>query len=235
MESILAPRSPTKKKRFHHGDLRNAIMDAVAQLIGEKRSLAFQLKEVAELVGTTQPAIYKHFESKDALLVETAVTGYKLQRAFREFAMETSGGSPLADILAIGEAYVLFSIRRPGYFLLIKNLETNEILSSQTYLQERDLAVNRITELVQRCIEDGLFADVSVELARTVLQSTAYGLAHLYITGQIDLTAKETSRDGRFPTEVFARSLSSLLSGRGQRELILLLKSRSPQVTFDTD
>ncbi|MCA8894523.1 MAG: helix-turn-helix transcriptional regulator, partial [Amphiplicatus sp.] len=58
-----------KKTGYYHGNLRNAIIDAVAQLIGERRSAQFQLKDVAALVGTSQPAIYKHFDSKQALLV----------------------------------------------------------------------------------------------------------------------------------------------------------------------
>jgi len=45
-----------KKAGYHHENLRNAIIEAVAQLIGEGRSAQFQLKDVAALVGTSQPA-----------------------------------------------------------------------------------------------------------------------------------------------------------------------------------
>ncbi|HRX73173.1 MAG TPA: helix-turn-helix domain-containing protein [Hyphomonas sp.] len=69
-----------KKAGYHHGDLRNAIMEAVANLIAKNRSLDFQLKDVAEMVGTSTPAIYRHFESKQSLLVETAIAGYEIQK-----------------------------------------------------------------------------------------------------------------------------------------------------------
>jgi len=222
------PGKPLKKMRYHHGDLRNAIIDSVARLIEEKRSLAFQLKEVAKLVGTSQPAIYRHFENKDALLVETAVRGYQLQRELREHAIKTTGGTPLADILAILEAYTLFSITRSGYFLLIKNLETNEILASSTYLEERSRSIKRITDLLQDCIENGLLAETDLEIAHTVLQSSAYGLAHLYITGQVELITRPDVDNSVLSTRIFTLSLGSLLSEKGKAEFAKIIKNRNP-------
>lgn len=224
------PKQPLKKKRYHHGDLRNAIIDSVAKLIEDKRSLAFQLKEVANLVGTTQPAIYRHFESKDDLLVETALRGYTLQRELREQAIEATGGTPLEGIIAILEAYVLFSVQKPGYFLLIKNLETNEILSSSSYLEEREVSIRRITDLINECIADGLFNETDTEIAHLALQSAAYGLAHLYITGQIQLIAHKKAEDPTLPTLVFSRCLAGLLSQTGKSVFAHLSANRQSLV-----
>ncbi len=224
------PKQPLKKKRYHHGDLRNAIIDSVAKLIEDKRSLAFQLKEVANLVGTTQPAIYRHFESKDDLLVETALRGYTLQRELREQAIAATGGTPLEGIIAILEAYVLFSVQKPGFFLLIKNLETNEILSSSSYLEEREVSIKRITDLIDDCIKDGLFSETDTEIAHSVLQSAAYGLAHLYITGQIQLIASKQANDPAFSTQVFSRCLSGLLSDAGKSAFAHISENRRPLI-----
>ncbi len=233
MESAIPrPSPPAKKQRYHHGDLRNAIIDAVAQLIGEKRALTFHLSEVAALVGTTQAAIYKHFDSKEALLVETAVAGYKLQRRFREVAIAESDDSPLAGILAIGEAYVFFSINSPGFFLLIKTLETKEILSSDIYVEERNRSIDRITLLIEDCVRSGLFSETDIEISRTVLQATAYGIAHLYITNQVDLIARNSSRHDWFPTNIFVHGMTSLLSENGLRELKDLVHRRAPPRYF---
>ena len=147
--SLPKPSKPVKKSGYHHGDLRTSIIDAVAQLIGENKGLGFHLKDVAKLVGTSQPAIYKHFEGKKALLVETAVKGYQLQKQFRDHAISRSGGSPLAKLLAIGHAYVHFSRAHSGYFLLMKNLETEEILSSKRYVAEQNSVLALVSGLIQ--------------------------------------------------------------------------------------
>lgn len=211
---------PTKKTGYHHGDLRTSIIDAVAQLIDKNRSLSFHLKEVAELVGTSQPATYKHFTGKAALLVETAIKGYEIQKQLRDNAINKAIGSPLSKLLAIGYAYVQFSKEYPGYFLLMKNLETEEILSSKRYMKEQDYTLSLVSKLITRCIDDGVFIEKSTQKAMTLLQSTAYGLAHLYITGQINRIADSHSEDPQFMEHIFAISVTSLLSEEGKQELL---------------
>ena len=120
-----------KKAGYHHGDLRNSIIDAVSTLIAKSHSLDFQLKEVAKMVGTSVPALYRHFESKQDLLVETAIAGYVLQENYRNYALDHAGDNVLWKLLAVGYAYVHFARSHPGYFLLMKSMETDEILSSE--------------------------------------------------------------------------------------------------------
>lgn len=219
------PAKLIKKTGYHHGNLRVAIINAVAQLIGEKNGLNFRLKEVAKLVGTSQPAIYKHFSGKDAVLVETAVEGYNLQKQFRDHALALTDGSPLSMILAMGYAYVYFSRTHPGYFLLMKSLETREILSSPRYIRGRDEAVNLISSLIQQCKDNESFIDVDPDLALTSLQSTAYGLAHLYVTGQIELTAGNHVDDRELPGKILAQNMGSMLSAKGKREILKIQKN----------
>lgn len=209
-----------KKSGYHHGDLRASIMNAVAQLIGEKRGLNFQLKEVASLVGTSQPAIYKHFAGKDDLLVETAVEGYNLLKQFRDHAIKLTDGSILSIILAIGYSYVNFSCVHSGYFLLMKNLETEEMLSSGRYINQRREVTSLAFGLIQQCIDDKLFTDIDKEHALILLQSTAYGLAHLYITGQIKYIAGKYASNQRLTIEILVKSMNSLLSTKGKKELL---------------
>lgn len=220
MDVLLPKRSePEKKTGYHHGNLRAAIFDAVAQLIDERRSLNFHLKDVAALVGTSQPAIYKHFDGKDALLVEMAVKGYELQTKYRDHAMEQTDGSPLARLLALGIAYVEFARIHPGFFLLMKNLETREILSSKRYLTELNKAVAVVLALIGQCIENGSFEDVDPHFALVVLQSTAYGLAQLYMTGQINRIVDDNASDPKLTERAFAKSMSALLSEKGKKDL----------------
>ena len=219
------PSEPIKKSAYHHGDLRTSIIDAVAQLIGKSNSLNFHLKEVANLVGTSQPAIYKHFESKKSLLVETAIKGYELQKRFRDHALNQAQGTPLAKVLAVFYAYVHFSTEYPGYFLLMKNLETDEILSSKRYLAEQNRVLELVTSLIAECIDEGLFEPMDIQLAMTVLQSSAYGLAHLYLTGQIKRIAPESHNDPHFAEQAIQQSIRSLLSSEGQKQLQNLPRS----------
>ena len=209
---------PVKKTKYHHGDLRQSIINAVAQLIKEKKGLNFQLKEVAELVGTSQPAIYKHFDGKKELLTEVAVAGYQLQTKFREKSLSQTENHPLAKIKSIGQSYLEFAQRYSGYFLLIKNLETKEILLSKRYLAERQKTIKIITSTTQDCISDGLFIPVDLQVALTALNAAVIGLAHLYITGQTSLLSTDKISVQDFLEQVLDLHISSLLSEKGRQE-----------------
>jgi AcrR family transcriptional regulator len=209
---------PVKKTSYHHGNLRESIINAVAQLIKEKRGLNFQLKEVAELVGTSQPAIYKHFDSKKALLTEVAVAGYQLQAKLRDKALESIKGSPLAKMKAIGRSYMDFAQNYPGYFLLIKNLETKEILSSKRYLAVRKKTIDVIHSTTIQCMDEGLFVQMDLQLAVTTLNAAVYGLAHLYITNQMSMISTKEISTHDFLEMVIDLHIKSLLSEKGQIE-----------------
>jgi AcrR family transcriptional regulator len=206
-----------KKSAYHHGDLRNSIIEAVSQLIDQRKSLDFQLKDVALLVGTSTPAIYRHFSSKQDLLVGTAVAGYESQKAFRTHALDQCATSPLARLLSIGYAYVHFAKECPGFYLLMKNLETDEILSSEKYQKERDEGLSLVRSLVQECIDTGLFVEIDTDLAMASLQATAFGLAHLYLGNQVAYVAPSLLGDRDLVSKVFAIAMRSLLSEKGQQ------------------
>ncbi len=208
--------TPIAKTSFHHGDLYNAAIYAVAQLIGERKGLGFQIKDVAKLVGTSQPALYKHFNGKSALLVEVAVEGYKLQKELRDHALKRADDSPLSGVLAICLSYIYFSRIYPGFFLLIKNLVTDDIQSSRRYLAERTKTGTLISDTIQRCLDDGLFAPIDIQLAATVMNSTVYGVAHLYLVGQMDVIAPDRTDDPAFPERIIRKSLDAFLTAKGK-------------------
>jgi hypothetical protein len=158
------------------------------------------------------------------LLVETAVAGYHLQGRLREHAFNMAPATPVNQILAMGYAYVYFSKRHPGFFLLLKNLETKEILSSKRYMMEREKSIGLISKLIQRSIEQKLFTPGDPQLIRAVLQSTAYGLAHLYITDQVGLIAEDHQNDPEFPALVLEKSLGGFLTKKGSREIAQMPK-----------
>ncbi|WP_273054889.1 MULTISPECIES: TetR/AcrR family transcriptional regulator [Hyphomonas] len=206
-----------KKTGYHHGDLRNAIIEAVAKLIAKSHSLDFQLKEVGKMVGTSVPAIYRHFESKQDLLVETAIAGYVLQENYRSYALDQAGDMVLSRLLAVGYAYVHFARSHPGYFLLMKSMETEEILSSETYQAQRYKTIRLMDELVTECSSEGYFTDVEKDLVLAVLQAAAFGIANLYTADQLRYVAPGLIGQEDVVARLFKISLRAVLSEAGMR------------------
>lgn len=212
-------RTVIKKSGYHHGDLRKAIIEAVSELIDQRRSLDFHLKDVAELVGTSQPAIYRHFNGKQALLTETALEGYDCQAAFRNWAIEQAPPSPLAKLLAVGYAYVHFAQECPGLFMLMKNFETEDILSSERYQIQRMTSINAARALAKECIDSKLFADMDLDTVMASLQATVFGIASLYVGNQLRYVARSRRNDQDLVARLFAIHIGSLLTPKGRRHM----------------
>lgn len=208
-----------KKAGYHHGDLRNAILEAVASLIAKNRSLDFQLKDVAEMVGTSTPAIYRHFESKQNLLVETAIAGYETQKQYRSVALERSDPLPLARLLAVGHAYIRYARAHPGHYLLIKSMETEEILSSRRYQQLRRETVRLMRSLTRECLDTGVFVKRDMDLILASLQMMAFGIAHLFTADQLRYVAPSLMNDEDLVTNLLRLNIGSLLSAKGKRQV----------------
>src|SRR5579863_6646587 len=104
-----------RRRPYHHGNLREALLQGAVRVIAEVGPAAFTLREVARRAGVSHNAPYRHFRDKDALLAAVATEGYReLTRAMREAANLKS--DPLEKLKQSGLAYVAFALRRPEHF-----------------------------------------------------------------------------------------------------------------------
>lgn len=217
MDALTIEKRQIKKKAaYHHGDLAQSIINSVAKLIEKYRSVDFQLKEVAAMVNTSVPAIYRHFESKQALLVETAIQGYRIQKKYRDFAIKKNSATSLHKLIAVGFAYVEFSREFPGFFMLMKNLETTEILSSRTYMKQRDETIALVNGLYQNTVSDGYIIDGDMEVTLTFLQSASLGLATMYLVNSIEFFAPSLLNNENLVSSVYRTALSGILTQKGR-------------------
>lgn len=105
------------KRGYHHGNLRQALVDAALDLIKEKGPTGFTLSEAAKEAGVTPAAVYRHFEGREDLIAEAARQGYEIFADLMEYAFETGQPSDLASFEATGRAYLAFARRHPGHYV----------------------------------------------------------------------------------------------------------------------
>ncbi len=105
------------KRGYHHGNLRQALVDAALELIEKKGPTGFTLSEAAKQAGVTPAAVYRHFEGRDDLIAEAARQGYEIFADLMEYAYETGQPSALASFEATGRAYLAFARRHPGHYV----------------------------------------------------------------------------------------------------------------------
>lgn len=102
---------------YHHGNLRQALVDATVALIEQKGPMAFTLAEAARQAGVSAAAPYRHFSGRDQLLEEVARQGFLDFAARLEAAFDGGRPSALSTFLRMGEAYLGFAAARPGFYM----------------------------------------------------------------------------------------------------------------------
>ena len=139
------------KRGYHHGNLKQALVDAALKLIEEKGPTGFTLSEAAKQAGVTPAAVYRHFEGREDLIAEAARQGYEIFAELMEYAYETGQPSALASFEATGRAYLAFARRHPGHYVA---------------MFESGLSVNRSADLA-----------IAAQRASAILEKSAEALS----------------------------------------------------------
>ncbi len=103
------------RKGYHHGNLRDALVEAARQLLTERGAQGFTLVDAARRAGVSAAAPYRHFRDKDALLAEVALGGFK-DFAVRQKGALAGQSDPIAAFRAMGLAYLAFAQEEPGAY-----------------------------------------------------------------------------------------------------------------------
>ncbi|GAB1363509.1 TetR/AcrR family transcriptional regulator [Rhodobacter sp.] len=104
------------KRGYHHGNLRQALVEAALALIAEKGPQGFTLSEAAKAADVTPAAVYRHFAGRDDLLAEVARQGFDIFAALMEYAWNEGQPTALAAFEATGRAYLAFARKYPGHY-----------------------------------------------------------------------------------------------------------------------
>jgi AcrR family transcriptional regulator len=105
-----------ERRGYHHGNLREALIDAAAALIAEKGPAGFTIAEAARLAGVSSAAPYRHFRDAADLLAAVALRGYEQFTDALATAWNEGRPDPLRAFEALGRAYLGFARREPALY-----------------------------------------------------------------------------------------------------------------------
>ncbi|MEM7774981.1 MAG: TetR/AcrR family transcriptional regulator [Pseudomonadota bacterium] len=105
-----------RRRGYHHGNLREALMSAALSLINEKGPGGFTFAEAARAAGVSPAAPYRHFRDRDALLAGVAKQGFELFADALIAAWDDGRPSPAVAFNRLGRAYLGFARSEPAYF-----------------------------------------------------------------------------------------------------------------------
>jgi AcrR family transcriptional regulator len=106
---------PGSRTSFHHGRLRDALVQAGLAMSRERGAEAIVLREATRRVGVTARAAYRHFADRDALVRAVAQAALaEMARTIERKQREASDG--VAMLRGVGQGYIQFALDEPGWF-----------------------------------------------------------------------------------------------------------------------
>lgn len=119
--------------KYHHGNLRAALIDAGLEIIEEKGVRALTLRELASRVGVSRMAPYRHFQDKETLLAAICESGFAQFADSLETARDAAGPAFAARLSAMAVAYVRFAAEHRAYYEAMFSVKRESEVASRSF------------------------------------------------------------------------------------------------------
>lgn len=172
-------------KKYHHGDLKNALIKTGVEMLSKEGTGALSLRKVAERAGVSHSAPYSHFSDKQALIAAISTEGFKQLYTELDTAIAAHPDDPKLQLQESAWAYVLFAMN---------NMDTFKIMFSGVLEKEKEypdfVAISQKTfdhviEIVRACQAAGILRAAPPELMAIAVWGQVHGITSLLLEGQI--------------------------------------------------
>ena len=194
-----------KPKPYHHGDLRNALIQAGLEILAEGGVQELDLRKVARRSGVSHAAPYRHFADKQALIAAINEEGFHMLAERIRSTLNEVSDEPSEQLLGVALAYVRFAKENPW---LMREMFSGITIERETFesLHTASKSVYRLyAEVIRSGQERGKIVDGDPTALAGVLWSVLHGLAMLIIENQMRPYAdgpEGTERITRYTIEV---------------------------------
>uniref|UniRef100_Q07HF2 Transcriptional regulator, TetR family n=1 Tax=Rhodopseudomonas palustris (strain BisA53) TaxID=316055 RepID=Q07HF2_RHOP5 len=104
------------ERGYHHGNLKEALLQAALGLIAEKGPGGFTFADAARMAGVSPAAPYRHFRDRDDLLSSIAQRGFEQFESVLSTAWDDGRPDTVSAFMRVGKAYLAFARREPAYY-----------------------------------------------------------------------------------------------------------------------
>ncbi len=183
------------RKGYHHGNLKQALIEATIRLIEIKGPTGFTISEAAKQAGVSAAAPYRHFKGREDLIAEVAKQGFEIFADLLEYAYSKGGKSSVASLEATGRAYLAFARKNPGHYIAMFE-------SGVSVNADADLAAvaNRAISVLVKAA-DNLSSNLPIDkrppstMVSQHIWALSHGIVELYARGEPGAHSPYTPED----------------------------------------
>ena len=176
----------TSARSYHHGNLRQALLEAALELAQQHGPERVSVREAARHVGVSPGAPFRHFPSRRALMTALAEEAAERLRIEVRKSMGARRASPLQRLRSLGRGYLQWAMRHPSHFRILSARDQID-LDGSVALRASIGEVRALTEQTLAEAQQHKEVDTvhGVSALALLARATAYGLARMHHDGHL--------------------------------------------------
>lgn len=175
-------------KKYHHGDLENALIQAGVQILSKEGVAGLSLRKVAKRVGVSYAAPYAHFRDRQALIAAISTEGFKRLYAALDAAASAHADDPKQQLVEAALAYVQFAVDNTDIFKIMFSGVLEKEKEYPSFVESSRKSFERVVEIVRACQEAEVLPSAPPELMAVSVWGQVHGVVSLVLEGQVSHT-----------------------------------------------
>jgi AcrR family transcriptional regulator len=177
-----------KKKNYHHGDLKNALIKAGVRILAKEGVSGLSLRKVALKAGVSHSAPYSHFADKQALIAAISTEGFRQLYEKVSTAAQRFKDQPTKQLVEVAWVYVQFAMEDPDRFKVMFSDVLEKEKDYPEFVAESQRNFQLVMDIVQMNQASGQLRSGPTELVALSAWGIVHGFVMLLLEGQIPHT-----------------------------------------------
>lgn len=180
-----------RKKSYHHGDLKNALIEAGADILSKDGVNGLSLRKVAQKAGVSHTAPYAHFADKQALIAAIATDGYRRLYDSLAGVVQRYQADPARQLVEGAWAYVQFALHDPDHFKITLSGVVEKEKDYPAFVEMAQQSFALLVQIVEACQAAKILKRGPTDLMAVSVWSVIHGFVSLVLEDQLSHSVLE--------------------------------------------
>lgn len=175
-------------KKYHHGDLKNALIKAGVEILSKEGVGGLSLRKVAQRAGVSHSAPYAHFPDKQSLIAAISTEGFNQLHNELNAVIAKYANDPKQQLVEGTRAYVQFATDHKDTFKIMFSSALEKEKEYPAFVEISRQTFARVVDIVKACQSAKILKPGSPEVTAVIVWGQVHGIVSLALEGQISHT-----------------------------------------------
>lgn len=172
-------------KKYHHGDLKNALIKAGVEILAKDGVSGLSLRKVAKRAGVSHSAPYAHFKDRQALIAAISTEGFRQLYVDLDAVVLAHAKDPKGQLVEAAWAYIQFAMNNTDTFKIMFSGVLEKEKDYPSFVEISGKTFERVVDIVQAGQNAGILRPGPSELVAVSVWGQVHGIISLALEGQI--------------------------------------------------